>query len=99
MTNAVARARLLMPSPYESDGGELVGKDPKDLTKEDFDASGIPVLMPLRAVRAKCMDCCGENAAEVRKCVTFRCALWPMRMGRGTRHLRDVEKFPERGEE
>jgi len=36
---------------------------------------------PIRAIRAKCVDCCGGYAAEVRKCTAIDCPLWPFRMG------------------
>lgn len=35
-----------------------------------------------KAIRAKCLDCCAGNAAEVRRCASSSCALWPFRMGR-----------------
>ena len=34
-----------------------------------------------KAVREKCIDCCGGVRAEVRKCPATSCALWPFRMG------------------
>ncbi len=37
---------------------------------------------PLRAIRLKCLDCCCENSAEVKRCHIEDCALWPYRMGR-----------------
>jgi hypothetical protein len=36
---------------------------------------------PLKAIRAKCLDCCCGNAGEVRKCVATNCPLWPFRLG------------------
>lgn len=35
-----------------------------------------------KAIREKCMDCSGWNAAEVRMCPVKHCALWPYRMGK-----------------
>ena len=37
---------------------------------------------PLKAIRLKCLDCCCQNAAEVRRCEITTCSLWPYRMGR-----------------
>lgn len=37
---------------------------------------------PLKAIRAKCLDCMCNNRAEVRRCPCEGCALWPFRMGR-----------------
>ena len=36
---------------------------------------------PLRAIRAKCLDCCGGSEKEVRECRIVACALFPYRMG------------------
>ena len=35
-----------------------------------------------KAIRLKCIDCCGGNMAEVRKCPVERCSLWRYRMGK-----------------
>ena len=34
-----------------------------------------------KAVREKCIDCCGGNRAEVRRCPATHCPLWAFRMG------------------
>ena len=34
------------------------------------------------AIRAKCLDCCCNQANEVRLCPTQNCALWPFRLGK-----------------
>lgn len=36
---------------------------------------------PLKAMRAKCLDCCAGNAVEVRLCPSTDCALWYYRFG------------------
>jgi hypothetical protein len=38
-------------------------------------------LTPMRAIRAKCLDC-SENAREVRECPVDRCPLYPYRFGK-----------------
>ena len=38
-------------------------------------------MTPMRAIRAKCIDCCCGQRAEVRQCTAQRCPLWPYRMG------------------
>ena len=38
-------------------------------------------LTPLRAIRAKCIDCCCGNPAEVRVCPCDDCPLHAFRMG------------------
>ena len=40
-----------------------------------------PILRPLKAVRAKCIDCCCGQMPEVRLCPSKTCALWLFRMG------------------
>lgn len=35
---------------------------------------------PLRAIRAKCLDCSAGLPGEVRKCPCKTCSLWPFRM-------------------
>lgn len=34
-----------------------------------------------KAIRAKCLDCCCGNAAEVRRCPAVNCPLHDFRMG------------------
>lgn len=85
---------FLMPSPYEADAGHIIGRDPRDIAEEEW-AEHLPnPLVGMRAIRAKCMDCCADNAAEVRKCVVHSCPLWPLRMGcqpKGLRAARSTE--------
>jgi len=50
------------------------------------------VEVGLRAIRAKCLDCCGGLRSEVRKCVSVACVLWPLRMGVQPPNLRAVRK-------
>ena len=38
-------------------------------------------LTRAQAIRAKCLDCCAGQEAEVRKCDIKTCALWRFRMG------------------
>jgi hypothetical protein len=40
------------------------------------------VLRPMKAIRAKCVECSGGNRAEVRQCEIEDCPLWPYRLGR-----------------
>lgn len=39
------------------------------------------MLTPIKAIRARCLDCCGGQKAEVRLCPSRKCPLWPYRMG------------------
>ncbi len=37
-------------------------------------------LTPIKAIRRKCLDCCGGNPKEVRLCPVSACSLYPYRM-------------------
>jgi len=44
-------------------------------------------MTPLKSIRAKCLDCCGYQANEVRLCHCETCPLWKFRFGRNpSRH-------------
>jgi hypothetical protein len=40
------------------------------------------ITNPVKAIRAKCMDCSADQIAEIRECPIKSCALYPFRMGR-----------------
>lgn len=40
------------------------------------------VLTPMRAIRARCLDCSGGSEKEVRECRIVSCSLHPYRMGK-----------------
>jgi len=75
-----ARDDLLEPSPHEADGDFLVGKHPADVPSEIL-ARYYREKNPVKAIRARCLDCCCGQASEVRKCVAYDCPSWPFRMG------------------
>lgn len=54
------------------------------------------ILTPLRAIRAKCIDCSAGSMKEVRECVMLDCPLYPYRLGkspnRKPRILTDEER-------
>lgn len=74
-------------SPYEADCGQMIGKDPRKIRPEDLATLGHPTS-PVKAIRAKCLDCSGNNEAEIRKCVAETCPLWPFRMGTNVFHAK-----------
>ena len=39
-------------------------------------------LNVMKAIRFKCIDCCGFSPAEVSKCGIKECPLWPYRFGK-----------------
>ena len=67
-------------SSFASDGGNSIGRDPRDVPLAELRQLAHPESA-IKAIRAKCVDCCCGNIAEVRKCTAVNCALWPMRMG------------------
>ena len=37
---------------------------------------------PLKAIRAKCLDCCCDQPSEVKLCPSEQCPLYPFRLGK-----------------
>jgi len=64
-----------------SDGGTWIGKDPRRIPTEIL-AQRFAAKNPLRALRARCLDCCCGQPNEVRKCISVDCPSWPFRMGK-----------------
>ena len=89
------RREFLEISPFQADGGELIGKHPGEVPSEIL-SQKFRAQTPLRAIREKCIDCSYGDTSEVRKCVAVDCALWPYRMGknpfRKSRRLSTAEK-------
>jgi hypothetical protein len=83
---------LLEPSPYETDRGELIGRDPRKLTEAEVLEAGIELRVPTKAIRQFCLQCAGNSEAEARKCTAITCPLWPLRMGGMSRELRRALK-------
>ena len=86
---------LLENSPYDSDGQELIGRDPRTVPEEIL-SRYYGEKNPLKALRARCLDCCCGQPSEVRKCTAIECPSWPFRMGvnpfRKKRQLSDETK-------
>jgi len=61
--------------------GEPVGRDPRKMRPDELRALGHRPMSPIRALRLRCLDCCGGSAKEVRWCVAADCPAWPFRMG------------------
>ena len=64
-----------------ADDGELIGRDPRKVSPEEWARAGISGRAILGAIRAKRLDCCVFQIDEVRKCTAVGCAPWPYRMG------------------
>ena len=82
---ASSQSPYLAPSHIEADREEIIGISPSRIPLSDILALGHPTS-PIKAIRAKCLDCCSGSEAEARKCVVTACPLWPLRMGRNVYH-------------
>lgn len=61
--------------------GEVVGRDPREMTKDELERLGHRAISPMKALRLRCLDCCAGSDTEVRKCTARKCPSWPFRMG------------------
>lgn len=54
------------------------------------------VMTPMKAIRAKCLDCCGGQYSEVKMCPCTNCPLYDFRLGknpnRKPRNLTDEQR-------
>jgi hypothetical protein len=61
--------------------GQPIGRDPRRMSPADLVVLGHQPMSPGRALRLRCLDCCGGQPTEVRACTAVRCPAWPFRMG------------------
>ncbi len=76
-----------------SEDGCIVGRDPRKVSKEEYESAGHIQKPIMDVIRAKCLDCCCGQPNEVRRCMAVNCDLWPYRMG--TNPLRDKVELTE----
>jgi hypothetical protein len=62
--------------------GNLVGRDPRRMRRQELEELGHRPMSPAEALRARCLDCCGGSQQEVRFCPATDCPSWPFRMGK-----------------
>ena len=55
-------------------------------------------MTPLKAIRAKCLDCCYDNVMEVRLCPATNCPLWEFRFGKNLNIKLSPEEKERRAE-
>lgn len=53
-------------------------------------ANGLDLKTPIKAIRAKCLDCCGGQYSEVEKCTVPACPLFLYRFGKRPRDFSDI---------
>lgn len=49
-------------------------------------------MTPMKAIRAKCLDCMCGNSAEVRRCPCENCPLYPYRFGKRPKEGSSIPK-------
>lgn len=89
------KSQSLKTATEQSDEGLLVGRDPRTMTVDELNDNGHFDRPLLDVIRAKCLDCCAQNQAEVRRCTAIKCDLWPYRMSKNPlrkRELSDEQK-------
>ena len=64
-----------------NDDGSTEGRNPREMTIEEFAFLGHHARPILDVIKAKCLDCCCGQQAEVYKCTAYGCPLWPFRRG------------------
>jgi hypothetical protein len=57
--------------------GNFAGRDPREMTPDELREVGHQPMSPLHAVRARCLDCCAQQANAVARCSAMRCPSWP----------------------
>jgi hypothetical protein len=58
------------------------GKDISRASGEGHKKMNIPRQLPLKKIREKCLECCGNQYSEVRFCSQADCPLWFLRFGK-----------------
>lgn len=48
------------------------------------------ITSPLKAIRAKCLDCCCDQTTEVKLCPASTCPLHPFRFGKNPFRKREL---------
>ena len=74
------RHRLAALEQSPGDDGHLIGRDPREMAIAELNNLGHPARPLLAVIRAKCLDCVGQEQSEVRKCGAVDCPNWPYRM-------------------
>lgn len=61
--------------------GNEIGKDPRSVDISELEQAGHTQKPLATVIRERCLDCCGFQQGEVRKCTAYKCPSWPYRMG------------------
>jgi len=68
----------------------------KQSNKSEAKMNGHKKRPLLKAIRAKCLDCCIFQPKEIRLCTSTGCDLWPYRMGKNPFSSRGGSILPEK---
>ena len=68
------------PEPENTLQRRVFDRRERERTRKTLEALGHQKTSPLRAIRAKCLDCTGQHPSVVRTCEIPECSLWPFRM-------------------
>jgi hypothetical protein len=81
-TNAHPPHKATAAALVERDpNGWTAGRDPRGVSQADLTAAEHLPQPLLKIIRAKCLDCCAGDRAEVARCTAVGCPLWPYRTG------------------
>ena len=69
--------KLLVKNKHGHDQGE----NPLSIDIKLLEDAGHQNIPKSKIIRKTCLNCCGFEVGEVRKCVCTTCPLWPYRMG------------------
>lgn len=53
-----------------------------ELEDAEIEDGNTKVMTPMKAIRAKCMDCCAGQYSEVKMCPCTTCPLYDFRLGK-----------------
>lgn len=70
---------LTMYAEYDEVERGYVGRDPRSMSENELNECGHFKKRWVSIMRDKCLDCCGGQQIEVKRCVAVSCALWPYR--------------------
>jgi hypothetical protein len=96
MIDPIRKANIGQPGIEADEHGDPVGKDPRQIDQTELRAAGHVPLPVLKAIRAKCLDCCCGSPGEVRNCIVTTCPLWPFRMAANPWRSRKVLSSKQR---
>ena len=57
------------------------------MATQSLSAQTAKVKTPIKAIRAKCLDCSGDSRHEVKLCPISGCSLYPYRLGKNPNRI------------